>query len=60
MFDPLLYSSLTRQLGQNLLRSIENYSTDSRVRQLLFEKANERFPLDVNNIPVGPMAAPAA
>ena len=60
IFEIIIYNRLTRDLGQYLLRSIENYSDDPRVRQVLFEKADENFPLDVNNIPVGTMTATAA
>ena len=59
-FDSGVYRSLTRELAKNLLRSIENYTDNSQTQQILFNKVDEKFPLDVNNIPVANFAAPAA
>jgi hypothetical protein len=59
-FDPMIYRELALELGQNMLRSIEHYSNDPQVRQMLFDQVNEKFPLDVNNIPIINMTAPAA
>jgi hypothetical protein len=59
-FNPDEYKYWTRELGQNLLRSIEFYTQDTEVQQMLFDKVNEKFPLDVNNIPFNQLIAPAA
>ena len=59
-FDEIEYRYLARQLGDNLLRTIQNYTSDRREQQILFDIVNEKFPLDVNNIPVGNFPAPAA
>ena len=59
-FDPEIYATLARELGQNLLRSIEDYTDDTHIQQMLFDQVNEKFPLDMNNVPVGTMTASAA